>query len=29
MTADPTPADRGAQATPQDHPFRDTIDMLV
>ena len=24
----PTPADRGGQATPQDHTVRDTIDML-
>ena len=28
MNADPTPADRGGQATHQDHAVRDTIDML-
>ena len=28
MDAAPTPADRGGQATPQDHAVRDTIEML-
>ena len=28
MNAAPTPADRGGQATPQDHAVRDTIEML-
>ena len=28
MNAAPTPADRGGQATPQDHVVRDTIEML-
>ena len=28
MKAAPTPADRGGQATPQDHAVRDTIEML-
>ena len=28
MTAAPAPADRGGQATPQDHAVRDTIEML-
>ena len=28
MNAAPTPADRGGQATPQDHAVHDTIEML-
>ena len=28
MNAAPTPADRGGQATPQDHAVRNTIEML-
>ena len=28
MNAAPTPADRGGEATPQDHAVRDTIEML-
>ena len=28
MNAAPSPADRGGQATPQDHAVRDTIEML-
>ena len=29
MNAAPKPADRGGQATPEDHAVRDTIEMLV